>query len=680
MYRIHPVFLYVSCLLFFVCCGVSPFAAHPPLINEIYYNPPDELIPAEFIELFNPTGEVIDLSEYAFTDGIRYIFPAGTTLAPGGYLLLVQDPSHASWRNNPAPVLGPYLGQLSNSGETIRLRAENGDIIETIEYRESAPWPRSADGYGSSLERITSEGDSNDPIHWRGSLVYGGSPGWANTTLGTPVRPILQTWMLQPGQPESADEVEVHIWLDAEEETVRSVSLQYELVTAAGQGSVLRQTMRRVENEPTHFAATIPAQPSQTLVRWNIRVLLFSGDLIYLPHPAEPRPYESYFVYNHEIPRQIPLLWMYDSVSSSLTSQARPYSAIVVNELGSKRVLVFDGVEIRDSQADGTGRKVKFLKGEEYMGDRTINISPEWPTHPNSGGPDTNHKEHIAFRLFRDFGVMAPRCDWYRVIEKGQHSQRTATQQPNERFLEQNSRDSDSNIYKIAYNEPYAIPGMSIRYSKKTNLDEDSSDLFEMMDAIRTPYENDREAMVRKYLDIERCIAYSVAGVLLTNWDGFFNNMFLIHNPPPFERWECVPWDLDKTFGYTDGYPPHSTTFAEMPLEFPLNGRSPMAGRDPGPVSRPLHRVTEFHERYLQQMGQALNGLFSIERMTTQFQEAQDLLLEDLRQEAQYTGIYRTRRESQIRSAYQTMETYLHLRHEFLRPLLHTPVTDWVLH
>ncbi len=371
---------------------------------------------------------------------------------------------------------------------------------------------------------------------------------------------------------------------------------------------------------------------------------------------------------------------MFPDRATNLIAPSRTVRGVAVKPLESDTVQLFDGARIIPSLVDQTGRKIRFLKGEEYRNDRTINLSPESPTHPNSGGPDTNHKEHLAFQVFADEGVRVPRCDWYRVIENGVQGQRTATQQVNEQFLKINGMDPMADIYKIAYNEPYQVPGFSINFSKQTNLDTGSDDLTNFFLRLNKGTDAERKRTVQELLELDRVIGYSVAGVLIGNWDGFFNNMFLIHTPFPIEKWECVPWDLDKTFGYTDGFPPHSTTFAEMPLEFPLNGQARLASRTPGFVSRPVHRIVEYHEIYLQRMRDALFGHFSLEEMNRRINEIETLLLDDLQQEAEYTGVYRTARKKQIESAYDTIRTFLTLRHAYLRPLLFTPVEEWPLY
>lgn len=57
------------------------------------------------------------------------------------------------------------------------IRDPLGNVIHQFTYDDAAPWPTAADGGGSSLEVINTEGDYNDPLNWRASTFPGGSPG-----------------------------------------------------------------------------------------------------------------------------------------------------------------------------------------------------------------------------------------------------------------------------------------------------------------------------------------------------------------------------------------------------------------------------------------------------------------------------------------------------------------------
>ncbi|MEZ5304882.1 MAG: lamin tail domain-containing protein [Verrucomicrobiales bacterium] len=60
------------------------------VINEVHYAPSPKTAPLEYIELFNAGAEPVDLSGWTLED---LVFPDGTVLEPGGYLLAAEDPA-----------------------------------------------------------------------------------------------------------------------------------------------------------------------------------------------------------------------------------------------------------------------------------------------------------------------------------------------------------------------------------------------------------------------------------------------------------------------------------------------------------------------------------------------------------------------------------------------------------
>ena len=654
---------FVSYVLAFLISAVG-LASADVVINEIHYNPTDRDSDAgsfrEFVELYNPGPGAADLSRYTFTKGITYSFPADTALAAGEYLVVARVPTHRKWRNRPYAIYGPYTGKLSNSGERLTLERPNGTTADRVKYDDSAPWPRGADGYGPSLERIAWDLDSDDDHSWRASRSDDGTPGNVNSAAGTVPRPVMIGFGVLPAHPTSQDSVTIQIGLDTPE-LIASAELVWERVGGVG----ARLAMDKIAEGPRSatYAVTIPPAPSQSLIRFNTELRLTSGARLRLPDTADPRPFESYFVYDGEIDTGLPLLWVFDPVRTNLPDPSRNIGGAVTLPLGSAFPEVYDGVSITRSR---NGHKIKFLKGEEYQGNRTLNIIPESPPEGTTAGPQSPHCEQISYRIFRDFGVLAPQSDWYRVIEDGGHTQRVAIQQPNERFLEMNGRDSDGNLYKIAYNEPGG-------YSKKTNLDEGDEDYRELFQHVTENNRTDLAEQIRQRLVFEEIMGYNVATMLLSHWDGIKNNIFLYHDPEPDGRWEIIPWDLDKTFGYTDSDP----MFWKMPIDFFRDLDAPGSGELVsrnlrGPITMPFASVPEFHEEFIVRVVQALDGLFSLERIGGMIDETESLLVDDLARLEAYTGRTRSSRRNQIETSSETMRFFLRNRHGFLRTQIPT--------
>ncbi len=175
----------------------------PIVINEIMYNPPliggQDNTDHEFLELINVSSEPVTLCHpespaytWRIEGGVSYVFPEGVTLLPGEFLLLVSfDPEADLWSlaafldtygaEMSATVLGPYVGNLPNSGGAIRLcrpdetttPTESDDetfpyiLTDQVNYSSEAPWPEGASSTGQSLQRQVSGAYGNDPLNWQ---------------------------------------------------------------------------------------------------------------------------------------------------------------------------------------------------------------------------------------------------------------------------------------------------------------------------------------------------------------------------------------------------------------------------------------------------------------------------------------------------------------------------------
>ncbi len=151
------------------------------VINEIMYHPfhvpnPYTLHPGEegsereYIELLNISDRAIDVGGWYFSKGITYFFPEGTIMMPSQYVIVARDPERINQIYSPeALVVGPYVGQLANGGELVRLKDALGNTVDEVTYFDGGRWPRWADGLGSSLELIDPWQDNTFASAWDAS-------------------------------------------------------------------------------------------------------------------------------------------------------------------------------------------------------------------------------------------------------------------------------------------------------------------------------------------------------------------------------------------------------------------------------------------------------------------------------------------------------------------------------
>jgi hypothetical protein len=123
------------------------------VISEIMYHPRDAFngtnkLELEFVEIFNSNPFFEDISGYRLSGDIDYVFPPGTVIQGGDFLVVARVPTDVESFYNLQSVLGPFTNNLPNDSGQIRLRNNNDHILLQVNYQGGSPWPIAADGAG----------------------------------------------------------------------------------------------------------------------------------------------------------------------------------------------------------------------------------------------------------------------------------------------------------------------------------------------------------------------------------------------------------------------------------------------------------------------------------------------------------------------------------------------------
>jgi len=180
-------------------------------ITEIHYNPLPTTTGAtdgeayEFLELKNTGANMLDLGGLRFS-GFTYVFPTGTTLAPGAFRVLAKDSAKFTARYGFAPG-GLYTDNLKNGGELITLLTPTDTTVLTIDYNDAPPWPAAADGAGFSIVPKGTNYNSDTGSNWRASTNLHGSPGADDPASSIPVIVINEALTNSTGAPSDSIEL-----------------------------------------------------------------------------------------------------------------------------------------------------------------------------------------------------------------------------------------------------------------------------------------------------------------------------------------------------------------------------------------------------------------------------------------------------------------------------------------
>lgn len=162
-------------------------------VNELYFDPPSTDDGNEWVELYNAGSTELVLDGYALqtatsTWGTDYTFPAGTTLAPGAFLVI--GGTGVAEADVVAESLS--LGNASTSGDGVRLLDCEGAPVDVVLYGEGAAEAElTADGGFTGLAAAVAEYalgraedgvDTDDAADWRALAVP--TPGAPNDAGG----------------------------------------------------------------------------------------------------------------------------------------------------------------------------------------------------------------------------------------------------------------------------------------------------------------------------------------------------------------------------------------------------------------------------------------------------------------------------------------------------------------
>jgi hypothetical protein len=192
-----------------------------PVLNEILFDPlqdsgdnlPDQ---PDFVEIYNPGIEAIDLTGWSITDRPdpatgkvnRYYFapPGGSNmLGPGQYAVIAPEYSglvsgsrlttYYTYLQNSADariflVKNYKTFSLNNDGDSVRLLDQNSNVVDSANYTPNWHNPGNKSTKRISLEKINPLMVSDSPLSWTSSsdTQFGGTPGKANSVYVPPTR------------------------------------------------------------------------------------------------------------------------------------------------------------------------------------------------------------------------------------------------------------------------------------------------------------------------------------------------------------------------------------------------------------------------------------------------------------------------------------------------------------
>ncbi len=166
---------------------LQPFSPnlYDVVINEVMadVNPePQGLPPYDYVELYNKTEQLFDLSGYTLKWGNQEkVFPENTQIQPHDFLLVTDE--DANFPN--AEHVVTFSSFPINNEALLSLSNKNGELIHAIHYDKNWYHDKDKEDGGWAIEMIDTSNPCGGENNYKASEnLNGGTPGFANSVMG----------------------------------------------------------------------------------------------------------------------------------------------------------------------------------------------------------------------------------------------------------------------------------------------------------------------------------------------------------------------------------------------------------------------------------------------------------------------------------------------------------------
>ncbi len=195
--------------------------------------------------------------------------------------------------------------------------------------------------------------------------------------------------------------------------------------------------------------------------------------------------------------------------------------------------------------------------GQTYSGMKRITL--------NNDRQDPSHTHQVmSYALFREAGVVAPRCNFARVtvngMDLGIYSHVESIKKP---FLARHFDDDGGNLYE-GQGADFCAERVS-DFERKTNetdlvpggTEPDRSDLQAVVDALAVE-DSELVASLEQVIDFDAFMTFWAMEVITGHWDGYAGdrNNFYIYRDPTTDLFHFIPWGTDGAFAEEHGFLP----------------------------------------------------------------------------------------------------------------------------
>lgn len=274
----------------------------------------------------------------------------------------------------------------------------------------------------------------------------------------------------------------------------------------------------------------------------------------------------------------------------------------------------------------------KFVKGQKLAGMSQLNLH-------NSVRDPSGMNEAIAYRIFREGKVSAPRTAYARVYltVPDKYSRRyfglyNLVEDVGSAFTRESFGEKDGALFKPVTPNLFSDLGDDWKsynqtYDPKTDLtDEQKRRVIEFSKFVSTASESDFTVKIGDYLDVENFARYMAITSWLTDLDGILGpgQNYCIYLHPKTQKFLFIPWDQDQPFGQ---FPRGTEEQREnLSIHKPWSGEHRFLER--------VYKSEPFKKAYLARLLDLNKSVFEPERIHRQVDELAAVLRAPIQEES----------------------------------------------
>lgn len=193
----------------------------------------------------------------------------------------------------------------------------------------------------------------------------------------------------------------------------------------------------------------------------------------------------------------------------------------------------------------------KYVSGKKYDGLKKVNLN-------NGEGDPAMQRDRLAYDIFRDIGVPAPRTAYTRVYLNDEYwGLYILIEQVDRTFVKDNFANGSGNLFKNMGNSELDWLGADTTayqetFELKTGPNAGGWTRFaELMNVINNTSNANFKEEISKVFDVDSYLKVLAVDVASNNWDSYIEHgrNFYMYEDPVSQKFYWIPWDYNLSMG-----------------------------------------------------------------------------------------------------------------------------------